>query len=251
MEDPSGEVWPPLAGSAPQRYDAAAGIRQAGIAVAISLAATIVAAAALVVAYEAPHPDAQQTVALLATSLALSITVRAWRRRTSLKEAEQAAKAAAGFAGTVDGTATGGALQVRCLQCGAESALAAELCPGCGAPLSYQHPVVAWGPFGPPGQWTWPGYSGRKIPDLASAGLAVVAALVAVIVAHSSARSADQLTYDQLRAGDCLAGSNMGLGTGAIWPDYVTQVACTKPQSTDVLGWILGASTRKVPSELG
>lgn len=50
----------------------------------------------------------------------------------------------------------------------------------------------------------------------------------------ASTPTASQLTWDQLQPGDCLAGSNMGLGTGTPWPDSVTQVACTQPHEAEV-----------------
>jgi hypothetical protein len=37
-----------------------------------------------------------------------------------------------------------------------------------------------------------------------------------------------------MRPGDCLAGSNMGLGNSTPWPDHVTRVACTQPHEAEV-----------------
>jgi hypothetical protein len=62
--------------------------------------------------------------------------------------------------------------------------------------------------------------------------LVALAALVAVIVAKSSS-GANQLSWDQLRPGDCLAGSNMGLGKSTPWPDEVARVACTQPHEAE------------------
>jgi hypothetical protein len=46
--------------------------------------------------------------------------------------------------------------------------------------------------------------------------------------------TASQLTWDQLQPGDCLAGSNLGLGSETSWPVSVTQVACTQPHEAEV-----------------
>ena len=63
----------------------------------------------------------------------------------------------------------------------------------------------------------------------------MLGALIAVIgVTNSSPPSTNQLTADHLRPGDCLAGSNMGLGASSPWPYYVTPVACTKPHIAEV-----------------
>jgi hypothetical protein len=63
----------------------------------------------------------------------------------------------------------------------------------------------------------------------------ILLAAVLVIGATSSSRSAtNQLTADQLRPGDCLVGSNLGLGNDTPWPDYVTSVPCTKQHIAEV-----------------
>jgi hypothetical protein len=58
------------------------------------------------------------------------------------------------------------------------------------------------------------------------------AIIVAVVFLHSS--STNQLTAYQLRPGDCLTGSNMGLGNSNPWPDYVTAVPCTQRHLAEV-----------------
>jgi Septum formation len=162
------------------------------------------------------------------------------------------------------------ALRVRCLECGTESPLlAAGLCARCGAPLSDQQPAAAPPAAGesghsipplpadtvggPPGQWTRSGYSRRPALVLAGTGVVLLAALGAAIgVAASSTRSTNQpapappatrltpapattqLGVYSLEPGDCLAGSNMGLGNSNPWPTDVTQVACTKPHEAEV-----------------
>jgi hypothetical protein len=116
----------------------------------------------------------------------------------------------------------------QCLECGAESAGAAEICARCGAPVDE-----------PPGERTSPGDSRRGNLIWGGGAIAVFVALIAVIgVTATSAspanQSANQLTWDQLQPGDCLAGSDMGLGAGGWWPDLVTQVACTQRHEAEV-----------------
>jgi hypothetical protein len=53
--------------------------------------------------------------------------------------------------------------------------------------------------------------------------------------ASSSTSSTTQPTAQQLRTGECLAGSNMDLGHSIPWPDYVTVVACTKRHEAEVV----------------
>jgi hypothetical protein len=43
-----------------------------------------------------------------------------------------------------------------------------------------------------------------------------------------------QLSVDQLKAGDCLTGSDLGLGTDNPWPDSVTAVPCTQQHIAEV-----------------
>jgi Septum formation len=91
-------------------------------------------------------------------------------------------------------------------------------------------------PDGPPGWRTKPGHSPRRgALIMAGGGVALLAALIAVIAVRSSfTPSATQLAFSQLQPGDCLAGSNMGLDTGTPWPESVTRVACTKPHEAEV-----------------
>jgi hypothetical protein len=43
-----------------------------------------------------------------------------------------------------------------------------------------------------------------------------------------------QLTFTQLRPGDCLTGSDLGLGTGSAWPYTVTAVQCTERHLAEI-----------------
>ena len=208
--------------------------------VAVWLAVTAAAAAVTVALYarDLSKPQADFTLAALAlsaTGLALVMAWNAWARRKNLKKIEQAARAAAVRADPGDGTARSRAAQVRCLECGAESAEATEACARCGAPTGLQQPVAAAPAAGGSGSQRASGYSRREALVVAGAGVVMLGALIAVIgVTNSSVPSTNQLTADQLQSGDCLAGSNMGLGASSPWPDYVTPVACTKPHIAEI-----------------
>jgi hypothetical protein len=82
---------------------------------------------------------------------------------------------------------------------------------------------------------------------LATTGVAlgVLAAVILVVsLAHSSSARqmtkqprqppATYLAENQLQPGDCLIGSNMGLGTDNTWPDAVAAVSCTQPHLAEV-----------------
>src|SRR5262249_36090604 len=78
--------------------------------------------------------------------------------------------------------------------------------------------------------------AGRRSLAWAPLGIAAVsfvAALAATIIA-SGPSATDGLTVDQLQPGDCLTGSNLGLGSGSTWPDFVTAVPCTKQYLAEV-----------------
>ena len=75
--------------------------------------------------------------------------------------------------------------------------------------------------------------------------LAVSALIVGLTSLRSSARSQastsapstsapPQLTVDQLQPGDCLRGSDMGLGMDSTWPNLVTAVPCTQQHIAEV-----------------
>jgi hypothetical protein len=57
---------------------------------------------------------------------------------------------------------------------------------------------------------------------------------ITVPLALRTSSSGRQLTVDQLQAGDCLTGSNLGLGTSSPWPDQVTAVPCTQLHLAEV-----------------
>jgi hypothetical protein len=150
-----------------------------------------------------------------------------------------------------------GRCTMRCLECGAEPAETVQVCVRCGAPAGLHQPVAAapaagglgsaiaplavGAPARPRGQRTGR-YSRRKGLVVAGAGIVLLAAPITVIgamdssapSANQSASSTNQPTSDQLRSGDCLAGSNMHLGNSTPWPEYVTRVPCTKRHEAEV-----------------
>jgi DivIVA domain-containing protein len=148
-----------------------------------------------------------------------------------------------------------GAVPSRCLECGAESAGPAHVCARCGAPVAQQPsltPDAAAG--GSAGSFMLPhelvgqrSGTGSRRNVLVMVGV-VIALSVSVLVVglmslRSSARSEastlstsapPQLTVDQLQPGDCLRGSDMGLGADSTWPDLVTAVPCTQQHIAEV-----------------
>ena len=125
---------------------------------------------------------------------------------------------------------------MRCLECGAESAEATEVCARCGAPTSYQpsaaDPAVAQqaGRSGP---------SRRLLITVgAAAALGVVVGLIAGLghsgSSASSIPSTDQLTIYQLRAGDCLQGSGQTLANFNQLNGPFTVAPCTQPHTDEV-----------------
>ena len=160
--------------------------------------------------------------------------------------------------GTESAGATGG-----CARCGAPLGLQQPVAPP--TPAGWQAPAQAgwpgnpvpplpWNPlFGAPGQPASPGNSRRLSLIVAGAGGALLLALIALgafigvrsaatptaatptaATPTASASAATQLTWDELGPGDCLAGSDMGLGNSKPWPDLVTRVACTQRHEAEV-----------------
>jgi DivIVA domain-containing protein len=165
-------------------------------------------------------------------------------------------------------------LRARCAECGTEAAKATQYCPGCRAPVAKQRSVAAEpaadgpgtamatrhqthpaghvtpqdAPTRPVGQRAGHGHLPRSV--WAIFGLVIIAPVVVITVVASSTSpppspsarqtspppspSARQLTADQLQPGDCLTGSNLGLGTSSNWPDQVTAVPCTRRHLAEV-----------------
>jgi hypothetical protein len=151
---------------------------------------------------------------------------------------------------------------MRCSECAALNAETAQSCIRCGAPVARQRsvaePVVEG--FGgvpvarqrapgagqvvledaPAAQRAGPGSSRRRAVVLAGAGLVVLAAATVVIVAvissvsSTSVSSARHLAEGQLRPGDCVRGSSLGLDTNGPWPGVVTVVPCTEQHLAEV-----------------
>jgi hypothetical protein len=145
-------------------------------------------------------------------------------------------------------------MHIKCLECGAESAEVTEVCTRCGAPIILRPPATAdpaAGGSGDPiaplagraprqlaGQRAEPGYSRRDALIMVGVGVVMLAAVTAVIATSSSPASStssgQHLTEDQLRAGACLAGSDLGLGTSNPWPGLVTAVPCAQRHIAEV-----------------
>jgi hypothetical protein len=68
----------------------------------------------------------------------------------------------------------------------------------------------------------------------AGAGVLVLLGVVLVAVARTPAAPM-QLTWDQVRAGDCLRGELLEFGDGAGLPDEVTSVPCQQPHRGEVV----------------
>jgi hypothetical protein len=151
---------------------------------------------------------------------------------------------------------------MRCAECGAETADAAQECAECGAPPIGPRSVPADPPpplpgdclAAPPGQqaararpaWGLLGIIGSVL--LALVGIVVIA----TVMASRSSRQAEQmpsgqtswgpttvgpLAEYQLRAGDCLRGPGLGLGLNGVnspWPDLVTAVPCRQRHTAEV-----------------
>jgi Septum formation len=124
-----------------------------------------------------------------------------------------------------------GAVQNRCLECGAESAGTTDVCARCGAPVAYQPSVAGDQAVG---QQVKPRRSARGPLIVVGLAIAVLVAIGVIAASKWSTSSTDQLTYDQLQPGDCLNGSNLGLGKPNPWPEYVTTVPCTQKHLGEV-----------------
>jgi len=154
--------------------------------------------------------------------------------------------------------AAAGAPQLRCLECGAESAETTQVCVRCGAPLANRPPTAPQAASEPGdsialphelvGQRTKPGARRSALVIAAVIGAGGLAVLAAVIVAvalagsptssvrstasGSPSASVSQLTYDQLRPGDCLQLPNINTITN--YPDFFTVVPCTRSHTGEV-----------------
>ena len=129
-----------------------------------------------------------------------------------------------------------GAVQIICLECGAQSA-ETEVCARCGAPTSYQLSAVD------PEVAQQAGRSGPSRRLLITVGMAtalvVVGGLIAGLIIHSrystsSIPSTDQLTTYQLQTGDCLQTSGQTLVNFNDGNGPFTAVPCTQPHTAEV-----------------
>ncbi len=142
---------------------------------------------------------------------------------------------------------------MKCVECGAENAEAAPICVHCGAPVlgarqehSAEPEPVQDSPLEPVGQQGAREHVQRELLVMAGIGLVGLVVIIVVIAAGNSRRqltihqsrrgvSQRQLTIDQLRTGDCLTGSDLGLGTSNPWPYQFASVRCTQPHLAEVI----------------
>ncbi len=145
-----------------------------------------------------------------------------------------------------------GAAGVTCLECGAESAGAAQVCARCGAPVAQQQPAADAAADGPGdsiplphelvGQQTGRGSRRNALIIVGITAALLAVSLIAELISVGSSTSTSststsppvQLTEDQLQPGDCLVGSDLGLDTSSPWPDLFTAVPCTQPHIAEV-----------------
>lgn len=131
----------------------------------------------------------------------------------------------------------GRAVQMRCLECGAESAEATEICARCGAPTSFQ-PSIA-----DPAVAQRAGRSGPSRRLMITVGVAAALGVAVGIIAGlnhsgssaSSTPSTGQLTIYQLRAGDCLQDSGETLANFNDGNGPFTVAPCTRPHTDEVV----------------
>jgi len=129
-----------------------------------------------------------------------------------------------------------------------------------GGPEGAKAPAAVWTPL-PGSEQQWHDATAkagqRNILVLIGAGLAVLTAVIVGIalanaptsstsssasrsaaLSRSSASPSTPSTFQapsyELQAGDCLVGSDVGLGTSSPWPDYVTVVPCTQQHIAEV-----------------
>jgi Septum formation len=125
---------------------------------------------------------------------------------------------------------------MRCLECGAESAEATEVCARCGAPTSYQ-PSAADPAIAQRAERSGPSWPLLIIVGMAAA-LVVVVGLIARLdhsgSSASSIPSTGQLTIYQLRAGDCLQDSGQDPANFNGLNGPFTAARCTQPHTAEV-----------------
>lgn len=143
-----------------------------------------------------------------------------------------------------------GGLQMKCLECGAETAEANRFCARCGAPVVKQRSMAADrgtgtpqaapsadretpqdAPHQPVGRRAGRRYPRRRVVIISGLGLLVLVVIVVIATARSSPR---QLTFDQLRVGDCLRSSNLGLNLTHPHRRVVTAVPCAQQHIAEV-----------------
>jgi hypothetical protein len=134
---------------------------------------------------------------------------------------------------------------INCPECGAAPAEAVLACGRCGAPVAQQPPMPADTAVGDQPD------SRRNMLVMATAGLAVLTTVLVVfavanprtpsrpsVVSRPSAppspATASIVSLEDLQTGDCLTGSDLGLGNGGWWPDVVSVVPCRQQHLGEV-----------------
>jgi hypothetical protein len=128
--------------------------------------------------------------------------------------------------------------QIRCPECGAESAEATEVCARCEAPASYQ-PSEAGPDVAPRAGRSGPSWRRRIIVGLATVTVVVAGLIVVGFLVAPASPSTGQLTIYQLRTGDCLQDQYLG-SDGQDLSSYnqlngpFTATPCTQPHIDQV-----------------
>jgi len=132
---------------------------------------------------------------------------------------------------------------MRCPTCGVETGDTSALCVVCGSYVVTRPSVAADEVAGSQGSRAGGGNSRRDFRKAFGFGFTLLVIIIGIIAgglrssSHSSSShqsSSHQLSYTQLSPGDCLEGSNLGLGTDSPWPAQVTGVPCTHRHLAEV-----------------
>lgn len=161
----------------------------------------------------------------------LRLAARAGARAHAARQRSAAADPAAGM------------VQIRCLECGADSAAPPEVCARCGAPTGDQRSAAGRAVAQRAGRSD----PSRRVLITASmvTGLVVVGGLIAGLIIRSlygtssipstsSLPSTGQLTIYQLQAGDCLQGSGQTVEYFSQGNGPFTAVPCTQRHTEEV-----------------
>lgn len=171
-----------------------------------------------------------------------------------------------------------------CAECKREVAEGTQTCPDCAAavfslacaqahaPERFQSGLLTGeqepecaptreGPAAPKSQRRALAIAGALVTVGVALGVLAAVILVGGLAHSASARQLTKkprhlmestwLTENQLQPGDCLIGTNLGLGTYRTWPEIVALVPCTQPHLAEVfyVGWPWRALPAKYPGD--